>query len=83
MTANVIRVIKNLLELDDQEEARKKAYRQGTVAIFTTIADLLEIDHTGIDKARQTAKRQLFDKLTDEASLNVPTLRKRTNTLSD
>ncbi|PPQ71535.1 hypothetical protein CVT26_010395 [Gymnopilus dilepis] len=60
----VRRVIQNLLDITNQEESRRRAYTQGTVDTLIFISDLLEIDHTDIDRSRRGSKRALFDKLT-------------------
>lgn len=57
------RVLRHLLSTDDQENARKKAFTQGSTAAFIHICSLARIEHSEIDLGRRTAKRQLFEKI--------------------
>lgn len=45
----------------DDPEDNKKAWKQGTAAIFAYLCDVLEIDRSGINMKAQSAKQKLYD----------------------
>ncbi|KDR77504.1 hypothetical protein GALMADRAFT_65801 [Galerina marginata CBS 339.88] len=63
--AGLSRVLQHLLNTENQDESREKAYSQGTAAIFVYICDLLEIEHGDIDKTKRNAKHVLYDRIID------------------
>lgn len=63
--ALVSRVVHHLLDTDNPDESREKAYSQGTAAIFVYVCDLLEIEHGDVDKRKRNTKHILYDRIVD------------------
>ncbi|KAJ3500882.1 hypothetical protein NLJ89_g9593 [Agrocybe chaxingu] len=57
----VARVVRHIVNTDDQVASRSKAYTQGSTTIFSYICELLEIDQREIDTTKRGAKRTMCD----------------------
>lgn len=55
----VLRIIRHFIS--DNLDDNKKAWKQGTVAVYAYLCDVLEIDRSAIDLKTKSAKQKLFD----------------------
>lgn len=55
--------MKHFLDIQIRDDARSKAYSQGSAAVFIRICDLLHLDYSEIDLTKRAAKRNLYEKV--------------------
>jgi len=60
--------------LNQDPEDLRKAKSQGTARFFTDLCDILNLDRTGIDLQRRSAKTALLDLITNSVRARLSTL---------
>ena len=69
--ATAEKIAQHLLSQDPED--LRKAKDQGTARFFTDLCDVLNLDHTGIDLQRRSAKAALFDLITNSVRTRLST----------
>ena len=66
------RIVRNLINREDEDKSRKKAYTQATTENLAKLCDMLHIDYADLDLGRpRISKRIIYDRIISFVSYQI------------